>query len=77
MEGVLRNLGYLPVNVWTQNASALGTMVHMVLLSLWIVGGYERRRRAREREQDRHAVELERQHSQALETEVSTPTAPS
>jgi signal transduction histidine kinase len=47
----LRNLGLLPVNAFTEHISALGTMVHMVLLSLWIVGRYERQRRKRERQQ--------------------------
>lgn len=44
-----RNMGLLPFNAFTENASALCTMVHMVLLSLWIVGSHDRQRRARER----------------------------
>lgn len=51
----LRNLGWLPMNALTAlvstHASALGTMAHMLLLSGWIIGGYERRRRARDRQQ--------------------------
>ncbi len=54
----LRNLGLLPINALTEHASALGTMVHMVLLSLWIIGSHERQRRARERQQIRLEAEL-------------------
>ncbi|WP_325341235.1 sensor histidine kinase, partial [Xylophilus sp.] len=75
MVGFLRNLDVLAFNAWTQHASALGTMIHMVLLSLWIVGSHERRRRLRERAQDRRTLELQRQHSQRLETEVENRTA--
>ncbi|MFT3719709.1 7TM diverse intracellular signaling domain-containing protein [Pseudorhodoferax sp.] len=71
----LRNLGWLPLNVWTEYASALGTMLHMVLLSLAIFGRYERRRRAREREQAHLAAHLAREHSQRLEQEVAARTA--
>lgn len=46
-----RNLGYLPLNDFTEHISALGTMLHMVLLSLWLLGQHERRRRAHERQQ--------------------------
>ncbi len=53
-----RNLGWLPVNAFTENISAIGTMLHMVLLSLWIVGGYERQRRARERQRMQLEAEL-------------------
>ena len=71
-----RNVGLLPVNTITENSSPLGTMLHMVLLSLWIVGGYVRQRRAHEREQIRLEAELARhQHRegellQALELEL-------
>lgn len=54
----VRNLGLLPINTFTENISALGTMLHMVLLSLWIVGGYERQRRARERQRMQLEAEL-------------------
>ncbi len=60
-----RNLGLLPVNAFTENISALGTMAHMVLLSLWIVGGYERQRRARER----HQIQLEAELAQRQQRE--------
>ncbi|MFT3814843.1 MAG: sensor histidine kinase [Acidovorax sp.] len=54
----LRNMGLLPVNVFTEHISTIGTMVHMVLISLWIVGRYERQRRERERGQIRMEAEL-------------------
>ena len=53
-----RNMGLLPFNAFTENASALCTMVHMVLLSLWIVGSHDRQRRARERAQIQLEAEL-------------------
>lgn len=54
----LRNMGALPVNLLTDHISALGTLLHMVLLSLWLIGGYERRRRANERQQIQLEAEL-------------------
>ncbi|MFD4837145.1 7TM diverse intracellular signaling domain-containing protein [Achromobacter sp. NPDC058515] len=71
----LRNLGVLPVNAFTEYVSTLGTMLHMLLLSLFIVGRYERRRRIRERQQANVAADLARQHSQRLEQEVALRTA--
>ncbi|MFC3607736.1 sensor histidine kinase [Stutzerimonas tarimensis] len=68
--GFLRNLGYLPVNTWTENASALGTMVHMGLVSLRIVAHHDRLRRARDHAQAMIATELAQQHSQRLEQQV-------
>lgn len=69
----LRNLGWLPMNALTAlvstHASALGTMAHMLLLSGWIIGGYERRRRIREREQVR--LEAELRQRQLRESELS------
>lgn len=73
--GFMRNLGYLPINAWTEHASALGTMLHMILLSLWLVGRYERKRRARERWQANRATKLARQHSLQLAREVEQRTA--
>ncbi|MEI2417379.1 sensor histidine kinase [Orrella sp. JC864] len=71
----LRNLGLLPVNAFTEHASLLGTMVHMLLLSLIIIGGHERKRRARELRQAKLAADLARQHNQRLEREVAQRTA--
>ncbi len=71
----LRNLGVLPVNAFTEYVSTLGTMLHMLLLSLFIVGRYERRRRIRELQQANLAADLARQHSHWLEREVALRTA--
>lgn len=73
--GFLRNLGYLPVNPWTEHASALGTMLHMILLSLFVVGRHEHRRRVRERRQANLAAELVRRHNRRLEKQVARRTA--
>lgn len=70
----LRNLGLLPVNAWTQHASALGTMVHMVLLGLYVIWRYERRRRAREKRQANLVAEMAMQHNQRLERQVKNRT---
>ncbi|WP_454675480.1 sensor histidine kinase [Achromobacter pestifer] len=71
----LRNLGVLPVNVFTEYVSTLGTMLHMLLLSLNIVGRHERQRRGKERQQANLAADLARQHSHKLEQEVALRTA--
>lgn len=71
----LRNLGYLPVNPWTQHASAIGTMMHMVLLSLFVVGRHEHQRRTREYRQVNMAAELVRRHNRRLERQVARRTA--
>ncbi len=71
----LRNLGVLPVNAFTEYVSTLGTMLHMLLLSLFIVGRHERQRRIRERQQANLAADLARQHSHRLEQEVALRTA--
>lgn len=71
----LRNLGLVPVNGFTEQASTLGTMAHMLLLSLIIIGRHERKRRAREVQQANLAAELAMQHSLRLETEVAERTA--
>jgi len=71
----LRNLGLLPVNAFTEYVSTLGTMLHMLLLSLFIVGRYERQRRIRELQQANLAADLARQHSHWLEREVALRTA--
>lgn len=73
--GFLRNLGYLPVNAWTEYASALGTMLHMILLSLWLVGRYERKLRIRERWQANLSANLAHEHSQHLARKVEQRTA--
>ncbi|EZH78446.1 histidine kinase [Ectopseudomonas composti] len=73
--GFLRNLGYLPVNAWTELATTIATMLHMILLSLWLITRYERKRRSRERWQANRAANMAQQHSQELTREVEQRTA--
>lgn len=73
--GFLRNLGYLPVNPWTELATTIATMLHMILLSLWLIARYERKRRSRERWQANRAANMAQQHSQELTREVEQRTA--
>ncbi|WP_326544137.1 sensor histidine kinase [Pseudorhodoferax sp.] len=62
----LLNLGYLPLNVLTEHISALGTMVHMVLMSLWLLLRHDRHRRARDRQRIQLQAELaQRAHAEA------------
>lgn len=72
--GFLRNLGVLPLNAWTEHASALGTMIHMVLLGMYLVWRHESERRARERKQANLVAELALEHNQQLEHQVETRT---
>jgi len=73
--GFLRNLGYLPVNPWTELATTIATMLHMILLSMWLIARYERKRRSRERWQANRAANMAQQHSQELTREVEQRTA--
>lgn len=73
--GFLRNLGYLPVTPWTELATTVATMLHMILLSLWLIARHERKRRSRERWQANRAANLAQQHSQELTREVEQRTA--
>lgn len=41
----LRNLAFLPPNGWTNNAAAVGTMLHMILMSLRLNSRYDGLRR--------------------------------
>ncbi|MCW0379292.1 Adaptive-response sensory-kinase SasA [Xanthomonas sacchari] len=75
MLGFLRNLGFVPVNAWTQYATTFGTMLHMTLLSVFLIGRYERQRRLRERRHAEAAVALARRHGLALERDVALRTA--
>ncbi|MBO9513283.1 MAG: sensor histidine kinase [Variovorax sp.] len=72
--GYLRNLRLLPINEFTEHASLLGTMVHMLLLSFVLIGRHERRRRERERQQAHLAADLARQHNVRLERDVAERT---
>lgn len=70
----LRNLGLLPNTLLTQNATVLGTMVHMLLMSVRLSKGYEKLRREKELAQAR-LVALVRQQNEQLEQEVQRRTA--
>ncbi len=70
----LRNLGLLPNTLLTQNATVLGTMVHMVLMSVRLSKGYETLRHEKELAQAR-LVALIRQQNEQLEQEVQRRTA--
>ncbi|MEX8193525.1 sensor histidine kinase [Comamonas guangdongensis] len=65
----LRNLGLLPNTVITQNATALGTLVHMLVMSVRLSEGYDRMRREKEAAQQR-LVALVGQQNELLEQEV-------
>ncbi|TBU92208.1 histidine kinase [Stutzerimonas kirkiae] len=73
--GFMRNLGYLPVNTWTEHASSVGAMWYMALVSLRIVARYHRQRREHERAQGMLLAELAQQHSQRLEQQVMQRTS--
>lgn len=73
--GFMRNLGQIPVNAWTEHATTVATMLHMILLSLWLISRYERKRRARERWQANRAANLAQEHSLHLAREVEQRTA--
>ncbi|MGE8360859.1 sensor histidine kinase [Pseudomonas sp.] len=73
--GFMRNLGQIPVNAWTEHATTIATMLHMILLSLWLISRYERKRRARERWQANRAAKLAQEHSLHLAREVEQRTA--
>lgn len=73
--GFLRNLGLLPLNAYTEYVSTVTAMAHMVLLSLFVLGRYERDRRRREREHVLREAELVRDQNQRLEREVAGRTA--
>lgn len=75
LTGMARNLGHLPLNAWTEHASAQATMLHMLLLSLWLIGRHERKRRARERRQANLSAMLARDQSLRLERQVEQRTA--
>lgn len=69
----VRNLGGLPANVWTNNATALGTLLHMLLMSMRLNRRYEIMRREKEAAQA-HAVQAISRHSERLEQAVKART---
>lgn len=70
----LRNLGYVPTTAWTANATALGTLLHMVLMSERLNRRYDAIRREKEAAQQ-HLVEVVGRHNDNLEREVRVRTA--
>ncbi|CAM4390185.1 histidine kinase [Comamonas aquatilis] len=69
MVAFLRNLGLLPNTAITQNATALGTLIHMVVMSVRLSEGYDRMRREKEAAQQR-VVTWAEQQTELLEQEV-------
>lgn len=70
----VRNLGWLPANVWTNNATALGTLLHLLLMSMRLNRRYDQLRREKEAAQER-LVQVVGRHNDRLEEEVRTRTA--
>lgn len=70
----VRNLGWLPANVWTQHAAALGTLLHMLLMSMRLNRRYDMLRREKESAQAR-IVRMVGKHNDRLEREVRRRTA--
>jgi signal transduction histidine kinase len=62
-----RNIGYLPPNVWTEYGIQIGSLVHMVVMSLGITGRYNQIRR--------DMLAAQAALNQSLEGQVSERTA--
>jgi len=58
----LRNMGWVPTTVWTNNAAAIGTCLHMLLMSLRLNRRYEHLRREKEQVQARLVETVGRQN---------------
>lgn len=69
----LRNLGYLPANFWTDHATAVGSMLHMGVMSLRITSHYNTLKRDKERAQAQ-TTELMQQQNARLEALVQART---
>lgn len=69
----LRNFGVLPANVWTDHAVAIGTMLHMGIMSLRIISHYNRLKRDKA-EAQRQAAELMQLRNARLESLVQERT---
>ncbi|MGJ7609596.1 MULTISPECIES: sensor histidine kinase [unclassified Variovorax] len=70
----VRNMGWLPANAWTQNAAALGTLLHMLLMSMRLSRRYDQLRRDKEAAQAR-VVQVVGRQNDLLEEEVRRRTA--
>lgn len=69
----LRNFGVLPANFWTDHAVAIGSMLHMGIMSLRIISHYNRLKRENEQSQ-RQAAEFMRMQNARLESLVQMRT---
>ncbi|NBF03221.1 histidine kinase [Pseudomonas sp. Fl5BN2] len=65
----LRNFGVLPATFWTDNAVALGTLLHMGIMSCRIISHYNQLKRDKVHAQ-RQATELIQQQNAYLEAQV-------
>lgn len=65
----MRNLGYVPSNVWTNLVSPIGSMLHMGLMSLRIISHYNTLKRESAQVQAR-AAEQALRHGEHLEAQV-------
>ena len=70
----LRNMGVVPPNIWTNHATALGTLLHMLLMSLRLNRRYDTLRREKEAAQAR-AVDAIGRLNDSLEQQVHDRTA--
>ncbi|HTH39531.1 MAG TPA: ATP-binding protein, partial [Rhodocyclaceae bacterium] len=70
----LRNLAVVPPNFWTNHASIIGTMLHMLLMSLRLNRRYDVLRREKA-EAQAAAVQAIRTLNEGLEREVESRTA--
>lgn len=69
----LRNFGVLPANFWTDHAVAIGSMLHMGIMSLRIISHYNRLKRDNEQAQ-RQAAEFMRLPNARMESLVQMRT---
>ena len=70
----LRNMGVLPPNLWTYNATSLGTFVHMLLMS-WRLHWYYNKLRKEKEQAQADAIETIRKLNNDLEHQVERRTA--
>jgi two-component system, sensor histidine kinase LadS len=70
----VRNMGMVPTTVWTNNAAAIGTSLHMLLMSLRLNQRYALLRREKEQAQ-RRVVEMVELQNESLDQAVRARTA--
>ena len=69
----LRNMAVVPYNFWTANAAAVGTLIHMLLMSLRLAWRYDELKTSKELAQQQ-AAEAERRVNESLELQVTERT---